>query len=162
MTEENETRRNSEQSELPDRWSYDTALEQAEKCKSLEDLQRVADGCAWMTSQQNMLLKTAIMAFYNGGAIPAPSRGNIPSAEKALEEQRREQDARAIAGDAARTMDDVLADELRQALRMNQVQLHSQLGLGRQVSDMREELTALLIDRIKNLPKFAPPLPAED
>ncbi|MER6844820.1 hypothetical protein [Streptomyces platensis] len=157
MTEEKAPRRNAEESETPEGWSYDAALEQAEKCKSLEDLQGVADSCAWMTSQQNMLLKTAILAFYNGGAIPVPSREKIPSAEKALEEQRGEQEARAIAGDATRTMDDVLADELRQALRMNQVQLHSQLGLSQQVSDMREEITALLIDRIKNLPKFAPP-----
>ncbi|MGW4851242.1 hypothetical protein ACWEPZ_08375 [Streptomyces sp. NPDC004288] len=138
---------------------YQAALERARQCRTLEDLSWITQTCLWMLSQQSVLLKTAILSYFNDGELPAPTLP-IQKAEALLSAKQDEWMDRAGRGEGTREFDDFLVVELAQVLRLAPVQHHAHTALISLLEARRKQMDELLRERIMNLPKYFPP-PAE-
>ncbi|MEU3401379.1 hypothetical protein [Streptomyces filamentosus] len=135
---------------------YQAALERAQQCRTLEDLSWITQTCLWMLTQQNALMKTAILSYFNDGQLPAPTFP-IQRAEAFLATKQEEWVDKAGRGEGARTFEDILVDELAQALRLAPVQHHAHMSLISLLEARQEEIAELLRERIVNLPKYPGP-----
>ncbi|MFI6653205.1 hypothetical protein ACIBI8_37150 [Streptomyces sp. NPDC050529] len=103
---------------------WEAELAKAQACASPAELQEIMAMCLWKVQQQQLLLKSAILAYYNGGQVPRPSIDDpFPKAETAVADRKSDwrpgPDGEYVESEVA-----VLARELEQALKLGDVHVH--------------------------------------
>lgn len=109
--------------------AWEAVIDQAQKCSTPAELREMAQQCLWKVQQQQVLLRTAILAFYNDGAVPKPAVGQpYPTAERAVAARKSDwhplPNGEYVPSDVAG-----LARELDQALKLGEVHIHGLTAL---------------------------------
>ena len=109
--------------------AWDAVIDQAQKCSTPAELREMAQQCLWKVQQQQVLLRTAVLAFYNGGEVPRPAAGQpYPTAERAVADRKSDwhpqPDGNYVPSNVA-----TLARELDQALKLGEVHIHGLTAL---------------------------------
>ena len=104
--------------------AWEAELDKAQACASPTELREIVELCLWKVQQQQLLLKTAVLAYYNGGQVPRPrDEEPFPKAEREVAARKHDWHP-GPGGECVESEVAVLARELEQALKLGDVHIH--------------------------------------